>query len=123
ADALAHAARKLGRIRPCEVLKAYEGQCVVYPPPNLPIVDTCTAKAEGCVIPHRQPREASVLLEHHANTLRHIACNRPSFERNGACAGRLQPGQHLQEGGFAAAGRPHHSEKLASSQIKIDRSE
>ena len=72
---------------------------------------------------HAHVRIEGVVLKHHRNTaiLRFhlgdaLAVN-PDIARGHA----LQPRHHAQQGGFAAAGRAHHHDKLAVRHVERER--
>ena len=121
ADTLPHAAGKLRGIGAGEVRQSHEGQRVIDAAADFRVDDAVTTQAERGVVPHRQPRKASILLEDDADAVRHLARDWTALERHRAGGGLLQAGQHLQQSGLAAAGRTDDGEKLAALQVELDR--
>ncbi len=75
---------------------------------------------EGQVLGHGHVRVERVVLEHHGDVAvfrRHVVDHAPA---DGQCAGAyfLQPGHHPQQGGLAAARRPHQDHQLAVGDIE-----
>src|SRR6266516_4626363 len=77
-------------------------------------------QAKCGVVPHRQPREARVLLKNDPDAVRHFAADRPPLESDGAGRGLLEAGEHLKQRGLAAPGRTDNGKKLAAFELEID---
>ena len=123
ADTLPHAAGKLRGIGAGEVRQPHEGQRVIDAAADFRRGHAAATQAERGVVPHRQPRKAGILLKDDADAVRHLARDWTALERHRAGRGLLEAGQHLQQSGLAAAGRTDDGEKLAASEVEIDRSE
>src|SRR5713101_2383698 len=72
------------------------------------------------VIHDVEPRKERVLLEHHQPVGSGLQ-NRLTFQENFAGGGRLESGDQIQQGGFAAAGRAEENHKLTLNHLEIDR--
>ena len=86
-------------------------------------VDAGAAQAEGDVVAHGEPGKRRILLEHHADAVRHLAGDRLVLERDGALGRRAQARDQVQQRGLAAAGRADHREELAARKIEVERPE
>src|SRR5262249_11717764 len=123
ADTLPHTARKLCGIGAGELRQPHESKRIIDATADLGGAHAVATQAERGVVPHRQPRKASILLKHDADAIRHLARNWTALERHRASRWLLEAGQHLQKGGLAAAGRTDAGQKLTMFELKIDRSE
>jgi hypothetical protein len=123
ADALAHAAGELGRIGVGETLQPHHHQRALHALAPLGRRHARFAQAELDVVGNREPGEAGVLLEHHADAVGDIARDRPPLEFDRAGGGARQPGEHFQQGRLAAARGPHHGEEFAAAKVEVDRAQ
>jgi hypothetical protein len=81
------------------------------------------AQAECDIVPHVEPGEGRVLLEHDADFIRHRAGDRAPIHLDRAGARPHQPGDDLQKRALAAAGRSDHGDELAAAELEIERAE
>ena len=77
--------------------------------PLLPFAQELEAKLD--VPPHRSPGEEGVLLEDNAPVVARADDFLP-VQGDLAAGGVFQPGDDVQQGGLAAAGGPHYTDKL-----------
>jgi len=72
------------------------------------------------VVAHIQPGQQRIMLKHHG-AIRARPGDGRAGQRHSPLAGRHKTGQHIQQGGFAAARRPQrHGERLrANAQADI----
>src|SRR2546423_14211669 len=82
-----------------------------------------TAQRKRRVVINGEPREARVLLENDADPVRHLAGDRLILEQDGAGALPGKPGDHVEQSGFPAPGRPDDGEKFTLLERQIDRPE
>ena len=93
AHALPHAAGELRGVGGAEVAQPHQLDRVAHPPVDLSRGDARLAQAEADIRLHRQPREARILLEHHADAVRHAVDRGGPRTRPGRqSAGSARPG-------------------------------
>ncbi|MOA11149.1 hypothetical protein D3C78_1310780 [compost metagenome] len=84
----------------------------------LGFTQTTNAQSEGDVFQSAQPRHQRVVLEHHA-TFATRTFEDAAIDLHAAAVRRLEPGQHVEQAGLAAAGRPEHHQRLALGQAQV----
>ncbi len=119
ADTLFHAARELFRIMVFKREQARESEQRACGLLAVTADHTLLLETELDVLAHRQPREQRVLLKHHA-AIRARLVGDLAVDRERARAGRNEPGNHVEQGGFAAAGRADDGDKLARLHFHRD---
>ena len=99
----------------------HQPQRLVHPPGPLGPRDLPHGQAGRGVAPHGQVREQGVVLEHHAETalLRRQLVDAPAVEHDLPVGQRQQPGQAVQRGRLAAAGRPEQRHELAAPDRQV----
>ena len=123
ADALAHAAGQLRRIGAAETGETHEGERLVHAPNNFRAVGAGPAQAECDVVPHVEPGESGIFLEHDPDLVGDGAGNGAAFHLDGARRRRDQPGDDLEQRALAAARGPDHAEELAAPKLEIEPAE
>ena len=123
ADALAHAAGQLRRVRARKPLQAHEVDGVVDALADFLAIHAGAAQAKGNVVPYVQPGERGVILKHYADTLRNLAGHRAAFEADGALGRHAEPRHHVEQRGLAAARRPDYGEEFTTLEVEVYRSE
>src|SRR4051812_4263934 len=83
----------------------------------LGFADAAHLWAEGDVLQHGPPREQRERLEHHA-TVGSRAVHRPAVEQDLAARVRNETRDHVEDGGLAAARRPHDADELALLHVQ-----
>ena len=119
-DPLLHAAGQLPRtlLGAVAQLHQLEGFHRLAPP----VGDLALAQAETDVVEHAEVREQRVALEHRVHLALVGAGGRDVVlaEEDLAGGGLLQPGDHPQGGGLAAAGRAEESEERAARHQEVE---
>ena len=90
---------------------------------DLALADAAHAQPEPDILRHRPVRKQRVGLEHHAHVApmhRHVSEVAPAHHDH-ALVRLLEPGDHPQRRGLAAAGRAEQREELARPHVEIDR--
>src|SRR5664279_5333122 len=80
----------------------------------------CAPQPEGDVLPHRKMREQRIVLEHHVDRalMRQHLRDVLAVEQDAAFVRGLEPGQHPQQRGLAAAAGAEQREKLAGPNVE-----
>ena len=120
--ALLLAARQLAGQALVKVNQAHILQGVQRPGTRIRLGHTGHLQAIAHVLDHVHVREQGVALKHHADIALGGAQRGDIFAPHDdpARRGRLQPGNHAQRGGFAAAGRPQNGGERALADFKAD---
>jgi hypothetical protein len=121
-DALLLAARELGRVAVLEALEADQRQLLQRHLLRLLLAEALHRRAIGGVVEHAHMREQRVGLEHH----RDVAIGGRELgdvlaaDQDLALAGDLEPGNHAQGRGLAAAGRAEQGDERAGLDGEVD---
>ena len=81
------------------------------------------AQPERDVARDVEPRERRVFLEHDADAVRRLACDRRAFELDGALRGRRETGDQFEQRRLAAAGGTDDGEEFALPDVEVDRAD
>src|SRR5690606_32705009 len=94
---------------------------LAYLPVDLPLVHLRQAQREGHILVHRHVRVQRVGLEHHRDVavLGRLVVHPLATDVQVADTDVLQAGDHVQGGGFAAAGRTHQDHELAILDVEV----
>ena len=123
ADALAHAAGQLRRIGAAETGETHERKRLVHAAGNFRAVGAGAAQAECDVVPHVEPREGGIFLEHDPDLVGDGAGDVTAFHLDRARRRRDEPRDDLEQRALAAARRPDHADELAAPEFEIERTE
>ncbi len=117
ADALLHAAGELRGLLVDGGAQAHHRDELLHMPVDLGRRPLGPARLDGKrdVSAHRQPGHQRMTLEHHA-ALQAGAGNFTAVHEDVAGSGRVQPRQHVQDGGLAAARMADDADELAAVQ-------
>jgi hypothetical protein len=131
-DPLTLATAEFGRFAGQERVEPQQGGDARHPPGDLgvgrpvaPVMPGLQTQPEGQVRGHGHVRVQSVVLEDHG----HIAVagallgDGRTAEEQVTCRGRLEAGQHPEQGGLAAARRPHDDGEGPGRNVQVDRVE
>ncbi len=120
--ALALPARELARLAREQRLDAEDVGSVVHAPLDLGLLELAHLQPEGHVVVHAHVRVERVVLEHHGDVAVHRRKIVDHFSVDADLAGAdlLQPGDHAQRGGLAAARRAHQHDELAVADLEVD---
>ena len=119
-DALLHAAGQLGRMLVILAPQPDEVEIAVRPLEPLGARQPAHAQSELDVAERRQPRiERVVALEHHA-AVRAGALDGLAGDLDFTGRSRLEPGQHVEHRGLAAAARAQQAEELAGLDVQVE---
>src|SRR5207253_9127709 len=110
ADALAHTARKLGRIAARELTEPHHCDGVVHTASSFFGPERRLAQPELDILTHGEPGKAGILLKHDTDAVGDLVLDRPPFEFDLAFGCRDQSGDELEQRRLAAAGRPDDRE-------------
>lgn len=111
---LAHAAREFVRVAIRHLRQTDDIEEAPGLVPAFGLADATHLQAELDVLPHRHPGKQRILLEDDA-ALRAGRFDRPAAEAQAPLRGSEKPGDHVQQGALAAAGRPDDADELARS--------
>ena len=109
---LAHAAGEVFRVAVAKVFQVQQIQQLIHRLGDVAARFLLHLQAKGDVLRHGHPRKQRVLLKHHA-AIRAGAEDFFALDGDFARRRRLKTGHGVQQGGFAAAGRPQQADKLA----------
>jgi hypothetical protein len=120
--ALLLAARERGGLARSERVEPECPQHLVHAPADFGPGHAARSQAVGRVLEHAEMREQRVGLEHHADValLRRHARVVAAVEGDRPAGNRLEPRDHPQRGGLAAARGAEHGEKLAPCHVEAD---
>ena len=121
ADPLLHAARQLGRflvLGAGQTNQLDEASAMRF---NLGLAPVGPSRSdrEGHITEHRHPGHERMPLEDHAS-LEPRAVDFAAVHEDEAGRGRLEPGQHIEDGGLAATGVADDADELAACNREID---
>ena len=121
ADALLHAAREFRRLLVDRVAEAdhFEVAGAVFGDLLFRPVRPLRFHGEGDVAQHAHPGHQGVALEYHAA----VEAGPPDFaavHEGLAGTGFVEPGQHVEDGGLAAAGVADDADELALVDVEVD---
>jgi hypothetical protein len=121
-DSLLLASRQLRGPPASELADAGELEGLADPTVDLLLVDVLVAQAEGDVLPHRHEREQGVVLEDgvHRPQVRRVGAMSAPSSRIWPGVGPLEPGDHPQRRGLAAARGAQQRAELAGGQVEVD---
>jgi hypothetical protein len=123
AHALLHATRQLRRLLVDGRQQAHHAHKLFHMRIDLGArpVGPARLHGKGDVLAHREPGHERMALEHHAALqagARHLA----AVHEHMAAGGRVQPGQHVQDGGLAATRVADDADELAAGEREADTS-
>jgi hypothetical protein len=117
-DALLHPARQLRRVLAPLPRQAHQVEESLRPGPPLAAPDAAQAQAEADVLQRRQPVvQAVVPLEHDA-AIRARPFHHLPIEQDAPGRRRLEPGDHVQHRGLAAARGAEQAEELPLLKVE-----
>ena len=125
-DALPLAAGELVRVAVGQPVELHQLEQLEHLAPDLlggrPLRAPLHPQPEGDVLEHGHVPEQRVVLEHEADLpLAHVAVGGIlAVEQHGAAVGHLEPGDHAQQRGLAAPGRPEQGDQLAGREGQAD---
>ena len=119
-DALALAAGELMRLAPLEAFEPHERQHLGNARGDLLLRQAVLLQPEGDIARDGEMRKQRVALEHHVDRppVRRHAGQILAVEQDAARVRRLEAGEHAQQRGLAAAGRPEQREELALDRCR-----
>ena len=121
-DALLLAARELVGVALGQGAETHELERLPPTPADLLSREPAHPEPEGDILEHREVRKERVVLEHE----RHVArvdgrfCDIDAAQADPSPVRRINPGDHAQDRGLAAAGGPEEGEELAAPDREVD---
>jgi len=105
-----------------EVLELHDVEDVVDPPIDLRLVDAPHPEPERHVALDRHVGKQRITLEHHADIafLHGLAGDVGTVELDSPATGNLQPGDHAQRRGLAAAGWTKQRHQFARAHVEVE---
>ncbi|MCY1427835.1 hypothetical protein D9M71_436980 [compost metagenome] len=117
-ETLALATGKLGDAVVGMFLQTNQFQHLARPYLAFGLAQATNAQTQRDILQRAQPGHQRVVLEHHA-TLAAGAFEGAAIDLHAAAVRRLEPGQHIEQAGLAAAGRPEHHQRFALGQAQV----
>ena len=121
-DALALPAGEQARLAVEQFVQLQDFRCLLHPRGNLRLGHAAYFQAVGHILAHAHVRIERVVLEDHGDVALRRLQSVDDAVGNGdlAVGNALQPGDHPQQGGLAATGRPDQHQKLAIDHVDVD---
>ena len=118
--ALAFAARKLGRAAPGVAGQLDQAQRLLHLGVDFRLREARLSQAEGDVSPHVEVRKDGVVLKHHVHgtPMGGNGQHGLAIDVDFAAVGRLQAGQHAQQGRFSATRGAEQGKKFAAPNFE-----